>query len=174
MRAPVAIIALFAAILAGCTKYSAECELVVTPYVMAAQSSDPKTPAYMVRVYAYYINEEDAYNQNWRPMSYADADAGIVTHRETGQTMARGLAAGQGEDTFVHIALTRSPVLLVAVDPLNRMYGWRTFKYQMPLETIRIPVSFQKWRETEPHYKEYEWTMVGEASEQQPDPEQGE
>jgi hypothetical protein len=156
--------------LAGCKKYSVECELVVQPRVMVSQGSDPRTPAYMARVYVWYIDEKEHLNNPWRPASWADADAGIVRHRSTGEVRSHGLAGTQSEeDGYIHIPLTSSPVLLVAVDPINRFYAWRTFEFEIPLERVLVPVTFRTYyNTTQIPYREEEWTVMSEEKEKAP------
>jgi hypothetical protein len=150
--------------LAGCTKYSVECELVVQPRVMVSQGSDPLTPAYMARVYVWYIDQKDFLDNPWRPASYADADAGIVRHRTSGEVRSHGLVGTQSqEDGYIHIPLTNSPVVLVAVDPINRYYAWRTFEFEIPLERVLLPVTFRTYyQETQIPYREEEWTIMND------------
>jgi hypothetical protein len=124
---------------------------------MTSAGSDIQNPAYMTRLYGWYIDEKDI--MNWRPDTFADADAGIIRHRVTHEVRSHGITASQlGEDIFISMIITRSPVLLVAVDPVSGMYAWRTFKYQIPLQTTRVPVSFKTYLDTYP-YKENEWTI---------------
>jgi hypothetical protein len=111
----------------------------------------------MARVYAWYVSEADARDFNWRPESWADADAGVVRHKVSGEVRSHGQMARQGDDNYVHLTLSQSPVVLVAVDPVNKMYAWRVFKYEMPLSKIYVPVSFKAWL-TE-RYKENDWTV---------------
>ncbi|MDR2912696.1 MAG: hypothetical protein LBV38_05295 [Alistipes sp.] len=144
-------------IITGCTKFTPDCELVVLPRLMTSAGSDIQNPAYMTRLYGWYIDEKDI--MNWRPDTFADADAGIIRHRVTHEVRSHGITASQlGEDIFISMIITRSPVLLVAVDPVSGMYAWRTFKYQIPLQTTRVPVSFKTYLDTYP-YKENEWTI---------------
>ncbi len=77
--------------LAGCTKYNVECELVLQPRVMVSEGSNPLTPAYMARVYVWYIDKKEHLDHNWRPESYADAEMGVVRHRGTGEVWPFGL-----------------------------------------------------------------------------------
>ncbi len=168
--------------LTSCTKYSVECELVVQPRVMVSSGSDPRNPAYMSRVYAWYVDEKDAYDMNWYPASYADAEAGLVRHRVTGEVRSHGLMGVQKsdyqsvEESYVHLILTKSPVVLVAVDPINRIYAYRTFRFKIPLERIFVPVTFKTYQPGP--YKENDWTIISEQSELPPgeeeNPQQGE
>lgn len=155
----------------SCVKFSPECEVVVRASVQTAQGSTPGvTPAYMARVYAFYISPEEMKARTWAPESYADAEAGIVRHIDTGEIRSTSLVGGQGEDGWVHLVVSSSPVLLVAVDPVNRFYGYRTIEYMVPLPRLVIPVHFQLWR-TEP-YTDSLWWMAPDKSEE-PDQDEG-
>lgn len=162
--ASASLMALLSLFFASCTKYTVECELVVQPYVKITQGSGDNTPAYLARAYVYYIEEKEFLNPNWRPESYADADAGIIRHRTTGEIRSHGLMAGQGEDGFVRITVTSSPMLLVAVDPVNKFYAYRTFQYKIPLERILIPVTFKIYQGTQPYKETDGWTYAGEQN----------
>jgi hypothetical protein len=123
-------------------------------------------PAYRARVYACYIDETDARGVNWRPESYADAEGGLIRHRSTHEVRSHGLVGFQSEDDNIYITLTSSPVVLVAVDPVNRFYAYRVFRYEMPLDRIYVPVVFKVWQWEQP-YREGEWTVVSAQSEEE-------
>jgi hypothetical protein len=162
--------------LAGCTKYPVECELVVQPRVMVSEGSDPLTPAYMARVYVWYINKKEHLDHKWRPESYTDAEAGVVRHRDTGEVWSFGLSGTQsGEKGYVHIPLTSSPVLLVAIDPVNKLYAWRTFEFRVPLESVLVPVTFRTYYRPEQFpYRDGDWTVLRSESENTPQEENSE
>jgi hypothetical protein len=151
-------------VLASCARYDPECELVLQPRVMVSQGSDPLTPAYMARLYVWYITEREYLDNPWRPASWADAEAGVVRHRTSGEMRSFGLSGVQGEeDGFIHVPLTRSPVLLVAVDPVNRFYAWRTFEFKIPLERVLVPVTFRTYYNADQiPYREEEWTVMSD------------
>ncbi len=150
--------------LAGCTKYNVECELVLQPRVMVSEGSNPLTPAYMARVYVWYIDKKEHLDHNWRPESYADAEMGVVRHRGTGEVWPFGLTGTQAEDGYVRIPLTSSPVLLVAIDPVNRLYAWRTFDFRIPLERVYVPVTFRTYYRPEQFpYRDGDWTVLREV-----------
>lgn len=131
--------------------------------MLTAQGSTPGvTPAYMARIYAFYITPEEMRLDTWAPESYADADAGIVRHLDTGERRAWDLVASQQDsaDGWIHLVVTSSPVLLVAVDPVNRIWGWRTIEYFVPLPRLTIPVHFRAY-ETAP-YTDSEWWLSPE------------
>lgn len=149
--------------LTGCKKYSVECELVVQPYVMLTSGSDVHTPGYMVRVYAFYTDDKEYLNPNWWPASWADAEAGIIRHHATGEERSYSLSGEQSdEDGYIRLTLTSSPLVLVAVDPVNKFYAWRKFQYDIPLERLFVPVTFKTYQDP---YKENEWYVASKRSE---------
>lgn len=135
------------------------------PRLSTAPGNPTGGTAFMVKMYAWYIPNGDIHN--WRPNSYAEAQAGIVTHATSGNKRSHNLVAGQGADNYVHIKITKSPVLLVAVDEFDEMYAWRTFEYEIPAPKVYIPVHFFTYRPTaeNPSYDDgngkNKWTVVG-------------
>ena len=119
--------------LSGCAKYSSDCDLILRPRVVTVAASLPSggQAAYDVSLYAFYLSGSDI--ENWAPLSYADAASGTVRNIETGEILPYSLMGNQSDDTYVHMALSRSPVLLVAVDRYNEYYAWRSFEYKVPL-----------------------------------------
>ncbi len=160
------MVMLAVAALAGCKKFSVECELVLQPRVMLSAGSDPRTPAYMARAYVFYVDEKEYLRPVRRPESYADAEAGIIRHVTSGEVTSYNLSGMQQGDNYIYLSLTQSPMMLVAVDPVNRIYAWRTFQYEIPLERIFVPVTFKAYQATP--YKENEWTVVKESDENAP------
>ena len=162
MRVVASIFLMFA--LAGCTKYTVDCDLTIQPRLMVSAGSDIKTPAIMARAYVWYVSEKEAYDQTWIPESYSDAEAGIVRHRTSGEERSYDLWGAQSEeDTYVHITITSSPMMLVALDPVNKMYAYRSFKYQAPIEQVVVPVTFKPYQQTP--YKENDWIVISERDE---------
>jgi hypothetical protein len=104
-------------------------------------------------------------------MSYADAEAGLIRHRNSGEVRSHSITGVQSNEEPFHISLmvSSSPMLLVVVDPIDKFYAYRVFRYKMPLERILVPVTFQVWRWQAP-YREGDWTIVSEQSERVPPP----
>lgn len=143
--------------LVGCAKYTTEMELVITPRSLVVASSPPDSPAYMITAYSYYIPEDDI--ENWAPQSYAEAEAGIIRNIVTGEARSHDFAREQDEDTFIRFTLSSSPVLLLAVDPVNRFYAWREFEYPVPMASMTIVLRFQLYR-TEARFVDLKWNIV--------------
>ncbi len=127
---------------AGCVKFDSECEFIIKPRwlpVSMNEQSSPDNPAYMVRVYAFYnVGKNPSEAERWRPRSFAQAEAGIIHHRTSDQRHSYSLVGEQGDDKLVHLTMTSSPVVLVAVDPLNRFYAYGVFEYGIPMPQLEI------------------------------------
>lgn len=158
--------------LAGCVKYSVDCRLAIRPRILTTQSSPADgQAAYMVRIYATYVPE--AGKERWAPESYADADAGIIRNMDSGAARSHGLMAEQAEGSeTVDMTLSNSPVILVAVDPINRLYAYRYFEYKPPLrQEVLMTLRFLLWK-PEARYVDSYWTVVNENMEEAESPEE--
>lgn len=154
-----------------CAKFSPECEFVIKPRLRRMSMDKPGSPAYMVRVYAFYnIGKTRSLAEKWRPRSFAEAEAGIINRRGSDEVRSYSLVGEQGEDTFVHLTMTSSPVMLVAVDPLNRFYAYGVFEYEIPLPRLEIVLPINGWLDKEP-YKEAYWTVINEKYDREGTPE---
>ena len=149
----------------GCTKFSAECDYTIMPRRLEVESSPRDGMAYQVRVYVFYMGEfEIDFKTNpWKPESWADADMGIVRNRNTGEVRVSSYVVEQGEDNFIHAIVTSSPVMFVVVDEYDKMYAWGTFKYEIPMAQVWMPVQFQVWKKSlaEP-FRDGNWMVWGE------------
>lgn len=156
--------------LAGCADFSVECEFIVMPRTMIAQNSSPDTPSYRARVYAFYNVGKDRtqVEKEWAPASYADAEAGIIRHKGSGEIRSYSLMGEQGDDTYVRLIMTSSPVVLVALDPVHRLYACGAFEYMPPMNRMQFPVHFQVWKQMEEYYKEGYWTIRSAMYEETP------
>lgn len=163
------VLLLASVVLAGCVKYTAECEVVVMPRRMIVESSPRDGAAYMVRIYVFYIGKGKIIEtdiRDWRPMSYSDAEAGVVTNEKTGKKRYAGFYREQGDDSYVRLPLTSSPALLVAVNEMDGQYAWRSFEYDVPMPRIEIPLRFMLWKSTAetPLYSDQAGWVVGSAA----------
>lgn len=144
---------------AGCGKAVVDCEIVVSPLTQNVQNG-PLHEAYMVTVYAWYLSSDE-----WHVTSYGNAEAGIIEHKVTGELRGHDFAQGQDEtDAKVRFRFTRPTVLMVAVDPINKLYAWRQFNIPENFPLLYADVRFIIWRSlTTFEYKEQGWTVVNEA-----------
>jgi hypothetical protein len=153
-----------------CGKGDYETDLIIRPRIKIAEgSADAGEPAYQMRVYAWYISKEEKMNNEWEAASWEDADAGIITNVRTGERRSFEFLASQpevelaegevlkDEDTYIHLWLTRSPVFLVAVDPLNRFYAYRSLEMPKPMPWMRLTLMIRTWKERE---KWLDWNVV--------------
>ncbi len=156
---------------AECTKFSSECEFIIKPRLMVLDSSNPGNPAYMARAYAFYnIGKTRSEAEQWAPESFSEAQAGLITNKGSKDKRTYNLAGEQGDDTFVHLTLTSSPVMLVVVDPISRFYAYGVFEYKVPMPRMEIVVHFKEWLSEKP-YQEVYWTVVSEKYELEGPPE---
>jgi hypothetical protein len=142
------------------------------PRLMRVPSSPLTGRAYQVRIYAFYIGQgiklsdiEEA--KNWRPASYTDAEAGILTNIRTREVRTTGFFREQDDDGNIRMTFSSSPVVLVAVDAMNRYYAWRVFNFEIPFNYAEFPVRFQLYKSTleTPEYIDLQWTVTSEKYE---------
>ncbi len=150
----------------GCAKYTSDCELLVRARRLPVQNSPPGgEAAYDVTVFAYYVSEGDM--DRWAPASYADAESGQIRNLDTGEIRGYDLMGEQGDDTYIHITLSRSPVLLMAVNRYDRFYAWRTFEYLPPQnDPVTMTLRFLLY-ETRTQFPDSHWTVVNGNKEEQ-------
>ncbi len=152
--------------ISGCAKYTSDCELVVRPRRLPVQSSPAAgDAAYEVTVFAFYVSEKDM--ERWAPQSYADAQAGQIRNLDTGEVRTFSLMGGQGDDTYVHLTLSRSPVVLVAVDRFDNFYAYRTFEYLVPqVNPVTMTLRFVLWK-PEAQFTDSYWKVVNVAKQEE-------
>jgi hypothetical protein len=154
----------------ACGKADYETDLIIRPRIKISEGSAAEgEAAYQMRVYAWYITKDEKLNNLWEASSWEDADAGIITNIKTGERRSFEflvaqpeieLAEGEelkDEDTYIHLYLTRSPVFLVAVDPLNRFYAYRSLEMPKPMPWMRLTLMIRIWKERE---KFLDWTIT--------------
>jgi hypothetical protein len=147
-----------------------ETDLIIRPRIKISEgSADAGEPAYQMRLYAWYISDKEKKDNEWVASSWEDADGGIITNTRTGERRSFEFLAEQpqielaegeelkDEDTYIHLTLTRSPVFLVAVDPINRFYAYRTLEMPKPMSWMRLTLMIRTWKERE---KWLEWTVT--------------
>jgi hypothetical protein len=172
MRSAVKITVLLLSVvaLAYCGKGDYETDLIIRPRIKISEgSADAGEAAYQMRVYAWYISKNERLNNEWQAASWEDADAGIITNVRTGERRSFEFLASQpeitlaegeellDEETYIHLTLTRSPVFLVAVDPINRFYAYRSLEMPKPMPWMRLTLMIRTWKERE---KWLDWTIT--------------
>ncbi len=141
----------------GCAKYTPDCEVIVMPRRAPVKASERKVePAYQVKVFAYYMSEKEM--DKWAPKTYAQAQSGQVLNADTGEIRPYNLMAQQAGDTYVHVTISNSPVMLVAVNEYDKFYAWRMLKYEIPTAKLEIVLRFMLWETTAP-YKNSDWIV---------------
>jgi hypothetical protein len=146
--------------------------LLIKPRRLVVDSSPKDGLAYDVRVYAFYIGQgikpgDIEAAKDWRPLSYSDAESGILTNIKTGEVRTTGFFREQDEDHFIRMTLSSSPVVLVAVNAMDRYYAWRVFNYEIPMPHVEIVLRFLLNKSTAetPEYRDSLWSVVAEKYE---------
>lgn len=154
-----------AAGLAGCFKeVSMRTDVVLKPWVQAESNGELQGVEDPV---AWAFEADTA---QWTVASYADALAGRLTDKRTGAEGPRPVEGAlmridSVEIDLVSMHVERSPVVLVAVDPVNRLYGYRQLELGENLSPLWVSVVFRPWRLMR-KYVDGAWRMVNEFYEE--------
>ena len=109
----------------------------------------------------------------WTIASYEDALNGVLTRKESGE---RGVAPVAGELILVDSVATEvlsmqvssTPVILVAVDTENRLYGYRQQDLGENLSPLYTSVIFRPWKLMK-KYVDGSWRMFNDFYVDEPD-----
>lgn len=158
--------------LAGCFKSVGYDTDVILKSWVQPESSDALQPAQGVVAYAF-----EADTTTWTVASYEDALNGILTRKGTDE---RGVPPVQGvlyrlDSIDMDLQLMRvssTPVVVVAVDPENRLYGYRQQELGENLPRLFTSVVFRPWKRMK-KYVDGTWRMFNEFYVDEPDVPQG-
>jgi len=158
-----------AALLAsGCFKsVGYDTDVILKSWVQRA-SADALEPASGVVAYAF-----EADTTTWTVASYDDALNGVLTRKGTGEG---GVSPVRGEayrvdSVDMELLLMRvgsSPVVLVAVDTENRLYGYRQQELGENLPRLFTSVVFRPWKRMK-KYVDGTWRMFNDFYIEEPD-----
>lgn len=157
-----------ALLLSGCFKsVSYDTDVILKSWVQKA-SADPLEPAVGVVAYAF-----EADTVTWTVSSYENALNGILTRKgtdETGVSPVRGeLYRVDSVDMDLLLMRVRStPVVLVAVDTENRLYGYRQQELGENLPQLYTSVIFRPWKRMK-KYVDGTWRMFNDFYVEEPD-----
>lgn len=146
--------------LMGCAKVEPECELVLSPKLLVAAGSDQDTPASGTRAYAFYIEGRDADDpatREWAPADWDDASEGMVRNARTGEVRNFNLVAEQTGVDDISMVVSRSPVLVVVVEPGGEMWARRVVDYRVPMASLTLKLRFERQKPTP--YTDLEWEV---------------
>lgn len=157
-----------ALLLSGCFKsVSYDTDVILKSWVQKA-SADPLEPTVGVVAYAF-----EADTVTWTVSSYENALNGILTRKgtdETGVSPVRGeLYRVDSVDMDLLLMRVRStPVVLVAVDTENRLYGYRQQELGENLPQLYTSVIFRPWKRMK-KYVDGTWRMFNDFYVEEPD-----
>lgn len=158
-----------AALLAsGCFKsVSYDTDVILKSWVQRA-SSDALEPASGVVAYAF-----EADTVEWTVASYDDALNGVLTRKGSSETGVSPVAGEVCRVDSVDMELLQmrvgsSPVVLVAVDTENRLYGYRQQELGENLPRLFTSVVFRPWKRMK-KYVDGTWRMFNDFYVEEPD-----
>ena len=155
------ILYLFALMLSGCFKsVGYETDVILKSWVQA-ESSGELAPATGIVAHAF-----EADTMIWTIASYEDALNGVLTRKGSGE---RGVAPVNGvairvdsvDMDLLSMHVSSSPVIIVAVDTENRLYGYRQQDLGENLPQLYTSVIFRPWKELK-KYVDGSWRMINE------------
>lgn len=157
----------------GCSKsVTFDTVYVLRPYVQDSTGAEMRTlPG--VRAYAF-----DADTTQWCVASYEDALAGVLTMRYAPDSKRSDPVAVAtpypASDTipasvnWVQMRVQLSSALIVAVDTVNRLYGYRQQEFHQNLSPYILSVAFRPWKEGNA-YSDGDWWMFNDFYVPEPD-----
>lgn len=158
-------ISLFAVLLSAvsCFKEVAyRTEYVLKP--LRQSTSDDRNPAVVPGAAAFAFDADTA---AWTVASYDDALAGVITSKsDPAVRQSAPLAASQpyvfeGAEGWISLALDRERQMIVAVDPVDRLYAYTDQSIGVNLSPLYVSLTFQPWK-TGFSYKNGNWSIYNE------------
>lgn len=162
-----------ALLLGGCFKHVGyDTDVILKSWVQPESASELK-PAQGVVAYAF-----EADTVTWTVASYEDAMNGVLTRKGSGET---GVSPVRGEvcrvdSVDMDLLLMRvggTPVVVVAVDTENRLYGYRQQELGENLPQLFTSVIFRPWKRMR-KYVDGTWRMFNDFYVEEPDHPGGE
>ena len=150
-----------AALLAGCFKdVSYKTNYVLKPLAQA-QTVDPVEPFEGLKAYAF-----DADTAFYTVASYEDALNGVIARKDDlSDRIASPVAAAEpcvreGTVGWVQMPLSAETQMVVAVDPVNRVYAYTQQELDVNLPNLYVSLIFKPWKGFS--YKEGNWSFYNE------------
>jgi len=145
---------------AGCFKeVGTQTDLVLKPWLQH-ESGAPFEADSAVIAYAF-----EADTARWTVASYENARNGILTARNGSETRTGIRGERYGEDSIrtpmLRMHLERNPVILLAVDTVQRLYGFRAQELGENLSPLYVSVVFRPWRQMR-LYEDGAWIMIND------------
>lgn len=164
----IAAITLTVASFGSCVKMKLDCDCVVRPMMQYEEKGESVQISDVV-AYAFHAD-----TSKWAVASYSDALAGVITDKETGETMEYDYTDELWEDGNFKINFTSRPAMMLICNLTQEMYGWAQVPLYDNLDKIILTVTFAPWRPNEA-YRDGIWHMVnGDTYVPDVDPDGGE
>lgn len=112
-------------------------------------TADDRNPAVIPGATAFAFGADTA---SWTVASYDDALAGIITSKaDPSVKQSTPLAASQpyvfeGGEGWISLALNRERQMIVAVDPVDRLYAYTDQSIGVNLSPLYVSLVFQPWK----------------------------
>ncbi len=152
------VLAIMLAVL-SCAKSTLDCDYLIRPYVKETGEGTVNRATDVIG-YAFFADTAE-----WSVASYADALAGVVTSRVTGEKRDYDIKTVQNEDSTLSFRLQQKPVMIVVCDAARAEYAWRNTGIVDNLVSINVSVTFQPWMK-DTTYLYGGWYMVNELKEE--------
>lgn len=167
-RGMIAAAAAAALLLGGCfKKVSYDTEYVLKPLVQT-ESQGSFVPLEGAVCYAFEVDPEA-----WTVASYDDAATGVLTSVEDpALKLTPPDAMGEPYDEYEELTgclamrISGPAVMIVAVDPVHKLYGFRAQELGENLSPLFVSAVFRPWRQGR-SYTDGSWTMVNDFYEEE-------
>ena len=151
-----------AALLAGCFKdVSYKTNYVLKPLAQA-QTVDPVEPFEGLKAYSF-----DADTALYTVSSYEDALNGVISlkgrpsERITTPVSTSAPYEREGTTGWVSLELRSPTQMVVAVDPVHRLYAYTQQEVEVNLPNLYVALTFRTWKEGN-SYKDGNWSYYNE------------
>lgn len=128
----------------------------VRPYIQATSTDGLDVMDYNAYGWGFYAD-----TAVYAVASYDDALEGIITSKVDGSKKSYDLIGDKVDQGQLEFLLTSMPVMLVVVDPVEKLYAWRHAQIAANLPIMNVPVFFRPWKESS-LYIDTRWNMVNE------------
>ncbi len=151
------VLAAVAVATTGCfKKVTMDCRYHVRPYYQAESGGIAMQGEGMI-AYAFAAD-----TTQWTVASYDDALNGVLTSKTSGEKRSDAMERVEQSDSTVVLQLTVTPVTIVVVDPINKLFGWRMTEVAENLPDLYVSITFRPWS-VKKRYVEGPWRMNNEA-----------
>ncbi len=137
-------------------KVTMDCRYHVRPYYQA-ESGGVAVQGEGIIAYAFAAD-----TTQWTVASYEDALNGVLTSKTSGEKRSDAMERVEQSDSTVVLQLTVTPVTIVVVDPINKLFAWRMTEVVENLPDLYVSVTFRPWS-AKKLYVEGPWRMNNEA-----------